>query len=213
MNNNAKYKIAQYDEAEHWEQWKNSVKFEKERKEKGILDNYTRFMLIPHGHELAFFNGKTIVEVGCGVNPVIAFGELQAKKCYCIDPLINEYKQIINYNDLGMESIRSNAEEIPLSSDSIDVLLCLNAIEYMYEPVKTLLEFRRVLSEHGELYIRFVFDKVDDACHSHSLGLDEILKNFADAELYIWQSDIRCVINGVLKPQSATVVCRKYSKK
>ena len=82
--------------------------------------NYQRNKIVPHA------KGKILeIGIGSGIN-IPFYQKSQIEKLYGLDPskeLNDMALKIANKNDLDVEFILSGAEEIPLSSKSIDTIL------------------------------------------------------------------------------------------
>lgn len=88
-----------------------------------------------------------ILDVGCG--PTCA-GQLfdVGLKTY-LDPLMDSYLKTYPEKLPDGEKICCIAESIPKQDSSFDVVICVNALDHMINPVKTLSEIRRVLKKDG----------------------------------------------------------------
>ncbi|CAN5645000.1 hypothetical protein BH18THE1_BH18THE1_21660 [soil metagenome] len=92
------------------------------------------------GFDYDFFNGKSVLEIGCGPNGII-FQIDNAKKKSGLEPLDlnqltqDEWKKSIIRNGIG--------EEIPFDKDSFDVIISFNSIDHCINPVKVIEEAHR----------------------------------------------------------------------
>ncbi|KPJ69327.1 MAG: hypothetical protein AMJ45_00630 [Syntrophobacter sp. DG_60] len=62
---------------------------------------------------------------------------------------MDSYLRVYPEKLLEGEKICGVAESIPKQDESFDVVICVNALDHMINPVKALLEIRRVLKKDG----------------------------------------------------------------
>lgn len=102
------------------------------------------------------FTGKTVLDVGCGTR-----GILPVIKAACrigLDPTINRVNNHFNQTP-GIIYISRKAEEIPLGTASIDVVVCNNALNHFENPQKALDEMKRVLKPGGTLLLEVFIER------------------------------------------------------
>lgn len=121
-------------------------------KRMGVLDSQMQRVLSRYAPVIAEIsqNLKTdskVLDVGCG--PTCA-GQLFdiGLKTY-LDPLMDSYLKTYPEKLPEGEKICSTAESIPKQDSSFDVVICINALDHMINPVKALSEMRRVLKKDG----------------------------------------------------------------
>ena len=91
---------------------------------------------------------RTLLDVGCGRRPIWlksvahSFGA-----SYGIDPVAEERCED------GIKIMRASAYEIPLPTDSVDVIAMRNVAEHLDDPVRALRECMRILHPGGSLFI------------------------------------------------------------
>lgn len=97
---------------------------------------------------------STILDVGCG--PTCA-GQLFSVgiKTY-LDPLMDSFLKTYPEKLAKGEKICSTAENIPKPDESFDVVLCVNALDHMFDPEKALDEIHRVL-KRGGIFVLGIF--------------------------------------------------------
>lgn len=96
-----------------------------------------------------FFNGKSILEVGCSPTAEIHYLE-EAHFRVGIDPLTCEWKHL--YQN-GTNHIQGMGEYLPFKDETFDVVLCLNVLDHVQSPILTLKEIKKVLKEGGVLVL------------------------------------------------------------
>jgi len=97
------------------------------------------------------FKKKKILEVGCTPRAVINFiasGETRIG----IEPLISSYAKRFSLRN-GVHYIQSIGENLPIHDNSIDIVMCFNTLDHVYDPRKVISETHRVLKEGGELLL------------------------------------------------------------
>jgi ubiquinone/menaquinone biosynthesis C-methylase UbiE len=115
-------------------------------------------------HNINFINleNKILVDLGCG-----AYGEIMGikilekinqiylKKIIGIDPLMDFYKKEIGLikETKNLQLINAKGEEIPLETESVDVVISSNAIDHCELPEVTISEVKRILKKNGIFYI------------------------------------------------------------
>lgn len=96
-----------------------------------------------------FFNGKSILEVGCGPAAEIHYLK-EAHFRVGIDPLAFEWRHL--YRN-GTKHIQGMGEYLPFKDETFDIVLCLNVLDHVQSPIFTLKEIKRVLKEEGVLVL------------------------------------------------------------
>lgn len=158
------WKKAQINEKSFW----TSVYIKKEKNFYSKVNEDKEFLLSTDGvlknHEINFFDlkDKILVDLGCG-----PYGEIPGikilekknniflKKIIGVDPLMDFYKKEIGLikEDPNIELINAQGEEMPLDSESVDVVLSSNAIDHCEFPEVTIGEVSRILKKNGIFYI------------------------------------------------------------
>jgi len=92
----------------------------------------------------------------------------------------------LNNDKKSNPDILANLPDIPLGDNSVDVVLCTEVIEYVYDYKKLLFEMSRVLKQDGVLLLSFPFvcslhgdDKYDYYRFTEALIRKELSENFS----------------------------------
>lgn len=88
-----------------------------------------------------------ILDVGCGPTCVGRLFNVGIKTY--LDPLMDSYIKEFPEKLPEGEMLCGVAEKIPKQDESFDVVICVNALDHMIDPVKALLEIQRVLKTGG----------------------------------------------------------------
>ena len=126
-----------------------------------------------------FFDGKTVVDVGCGNGRI---GRLIAPMCKeyigCdLSESVYAFPSYLNTNNITL--VRASGTNLPLEDESIDVSICWGVLHHMDEPFKGLDELMRVTKPGGEILI-FIYSKGYDA----RKNLNEFSKNIEEQEKF-----------------------------
>lgn len=121
-------------------------------KRDGVLDSQMERVLSRYAQVIAEISrniepDSNILDVGCG--PTCAGRLFNVGSKTYLDPLMDSYVKTYPEKLPKGEKICSVAESIPKQDESFDVVICINALDHMIDPVKALLEMRRVLKKEG----------------------------------------------------------------
>jgi 2-polyprenyl-3-methyl-5-hydroxy-6-metoxy-1,4-benzoquinol methylase len=93
------------------------------------------------------FNGATVLDAGAGD------GAWQKKILHAVNYISMDLGVGDNTLDYSHLHIKGDLSKIPLDSNSIDVVICIQVLEHVKEPWTVLSEFYRVLKPGGILYL------------------------------------------------------------
>jgi len=146
-------------------------------------------LVIEYGFDLAYFDGKTVVEVGCG--PYGFVSVIKTKIKVGLDPLMDYFKREYRPSTKEASYMKSMGESLPLSDMCADIVFCRNVLNHVSDPTKVVKEMNRILKPAGSLV--FQMDTYDffttymkkrremkrltyDVHHPHSFTTKGILK-------------------------------------
>lgn len=117
----------------------------------------TEFPTAVHGHEanvtrifnslldLTSMKGKTVLDLGCGFGGYWKFAlEMEAKSVIGCDFLKGYLLKARN-----LECVQSDAHNLPFRDSSFDIVLLIEVLEHIPNPMKALQEIRRVSKKHS----------------------------------------------------------------
>jgi SAM-dependent methyltransferase len=96
------------------------------------------------------FADRVVLDIGCG-----PFGSMDlspARRFIGLDPLADEYQSTYGA-DARMTILAAEAESIPLPDQSVDTVVCVNALDHFHQPYRALDEMVRVLRRGGEILL------------------------------------------------------------
>lgn len=129
------------------------------------------------------FEGKRILEVGCGPKGPISF--LPKAEKYGIDPLLNQYKKMGCYLSPEVKYSNRSAEKTGFKDSFFDFVICYNTLDHCNRIDDVLGETHRILKKNGLLVLevhvlkdwaRFFSPILNqlDRCHPHHLTQGQV---------------------------------------
>lgn len=158
--------------------------------------SFCKEILYRHNLEPTLFDGKIIMDLGCGPYGLIKgmlnlhnIKKLNFEKIFGVDPLMDYYKEKIGIlSDSSIVKLYSNqGENLPFENNSIDVIFSTNVLDHCQDPSKVVNEVKRVLKSNGHFYCSLhvvypiwsfltPFLKYIDKNHPHHFTKNKILK-------------------------------------
>lgn len=127
----------------HFEQWVQG-RIWQERYKEPVIDNLNRY--VPN------LDRKVILDLGCGMGGLVVRARQEWLSAfgidYCFDYCVIAKLRGMRYG-IQTPVINAQGEFIPLKDQSVDVILCYEVIEHVFDPAALLLEMRRVLRPRG----------------------------------------------------------------
>ncbi len=121
----------------------------------------------------------TVVDLGCG--PMTMLGLLDIKRGIAVDPLIDDYSNIVvrNHRFEYLESIDM------VEDSSVNLVICSNALDHMLNPVEVISEVNRVLVAGGYFAVVCCKDNaMMNPSPAHELNIDyELFRDWVDVSL------------------------------
>jgi len=129
-------------ELEFWSRWTTLPPFQN-------LDipKYWRQEVAHFGEAWGCFRGLRVLDVGCGPVGLIHFADHAAERIR-VDSLLPQYREKLTLGGRQL-SLSAMAESLPLAARSIDLVVCYNALDHMWDPEAALDEMARVLRPGG----------------------------------------------------------------
>jgi len=115
----------------------------------GILSNshYEYFYTTHFGLDKEFYNGKKILDLGCGPRGSLEWADMASERIG-LDPLADAYSKLgTNYHK--MKYVAAPAEQIPFPDEYFDVVSSFNSLDHVDNLDKTLNEIIRVIAPGG----------------------------------------------------------------
>ena len=163
--------------------WKSKSLFQKKRGERGLpskraYNKYKAIILHSGGGEI-LFDEKVIVDVGCGPMGALHFFPQSAVKIG-IDNLAFNYNQIFQVgNKQNLKYISADGEYLPINSQCVDYIFCINSLDHVDKPRIVLDEFERILKPGGNVFLQVEIDKGQISINEpHNFTANTILNLF-----------------------------------
>jgi SAM-dependent methyltransferase len=117
--------------------------------EEGTLGagHYHWFFTVHQGLEPSFYEGKRMLDVGCGPRGSLEWATGAARRVGA-DPLAGAYQELGTAAH-AMEYVEAGAESLPFADGAFDVVSCFNALDHVDDPGAALAEIARVLAPGG----------------------------------------------------------------
>jgi ubiquinone/menaquinone biosynthesis C-methylase UbiE len=108
------------------------------------------------GQDRKWLENKTVVSIGSGCTGDLAAWPAAVK--IAVDPLLRTYQQLNMLVEDTPDTNRTlylsmGAQEIPLLDDSVDLVLCRNALDHMPDPKNGLAQIWRILKKDGAFFL------------------------------------------------------------
>lgn len=129
------------------------------------------------------FRGLKVADIGSGPFPTLLV--FQDCERYCIDHLIEDYRQIgfpLSTFKSEIHFLQAKSEKIPVPDKFFDAIISRNALDHVDDFQRTAEEIQRVLKIDGFLHI-LVNYHAPTATEPHVLNDSIILKNFEELKL------------------------------
>jgi ubiquinone/menaquinone biosynthesis C-methylase UbiE len=118
-------------------------------KQEGVLrnDHYAYFYTLHFGWEQAFYQGKRLLDIGCGPRGSLEWAA-EASLRVGLDPLAEAYWPL-GIGRHMMQYVTANAEQMPFADGAFDVVCSLNSLDHVDDLNAALAEIRRVVRTQG----------------------------------------------------------------
>lgn len=117
--------------------------------EEGTLRNehYERYFTGPFELETSFFDGKRMLDIGCGPRGSLEWA-VNAARRVGLDPLVDDYRGL-GIGAHAMEYVCAPAERMPFADGSFDVVSSLNSLDHVDDVRRVAAEIKRALAPGG----------------------------------------------------------------
>jgi len=122
------------------------------------------------------FADKIIVDIGCG--PMGSLHLFNAKLKIGVDPLARKYNKQFGLSDHDMLYLSCPSENIPIVSESVDVVISKNALDHVDNFHKTIDEIHRILKPEGSILFSINVQEKRNICEPIVLNEKIIQKVF-----------------------------------
>ncbi len=138
-----------------------------------------------------FFNDKHVLEVGC--SPLAAIHSISnARFKLGVEPLASEWA---DFYEKDTDHVQGIGEYLPVKSESIDIVLCINVLDHVHSPSSALNAIQTCLNKEGTLLLWVqTFSTLNiikkllgilDKPHPHHFGHDEVYSLLKDLNFKI----------------------------
>lgn len=128
-----------------------------------------------------YFDGKVVVDIGPGC---VGFPDAcPAKRSFGVDPLAEAYREAGLLLESEAVYLDVPAEDIPLLSGTVDVVVCRNSLDHVDRPTTVLSEIHRLLRTGGELILNVDLDHPASPTEPHEISRESLRSWLADFEI------------------------------
>ncbi|MDX1994251.1 MAG: class I SAM-dependent methyltransferase [bacterium] len=103
------------------------------------------------GVERSFYQGKKILDIGCGPRGSLEWADDAAERVG-LDPLVNSYRAL-GIDQHRMQYVNAPSEKIPFPDNYFDVVLSLNSLDHVDDVAQTAREIIRVTKPGGHFFV------------------------------------------------------------
>ena len=138
----------------------------------GVLGNahYEHVFTRHFGLDAAFFEGKRVLDVGCGPRGSLEWASGAAQRVG-LDPLVDRYRAL-GIERHAMSYVHAPAERMPFAGGSFDVVASLNSLDHVDDVDRAVAEITRVAAPGATWLLTVEVGHEPTATEPHSLGWD-----------------------------------------
>jgi SAM-dependent methyltransferase len=132
--------------------------------------NYAERFTLPFGIGREFFDGKRILDVGCGPEGSLEWADRAAERVG-LDPLAGEYLAL-EASKHRMKYVTAPAEKMPFEDARFDVVASINSLDHVADVSAAVAEMKRVTRPGGRLLLVTDVNREPTVCEPHRLSWD-----------------------------------------
>jgi len=154
--------------------------------------HYAYFYTTQFGFEDAFYDGKRILDIGCGPRGSLEWASMAAQRVG-LDPLADSYREL-GTDAHAMEYACAPAEAIPFADGHFDVVTSFNSLDHVEDLDATLAEIARVVKPGGWFLLITEVNHPARACEPITFGwdiIDELHQAFEPMDERRYEDDPR----------------------
>lgn len=147
-NSNKRWQLAQTYEKNWWISKANQLDLE-------FYERFARDVEAAVAPHIAIKKDSYILEIGSGAAGIITY--INSNNRFAIDPLEDVYASIEKFSSVRDKDVnykQAKAEDIPFEDNKFDFIIMDNVLDHCEDPVKVLLEMKRVIKINGIIYFR-----------------------------------------------------------
>lgn len=137
--------------------------------------HFERIFTEVFGLDRAFFEGKRMLDVGCGPRGSLEWAGMASERVG-VDPLADRYRRL-GTGDHAMRYVRAGAESLPFPDDSFDVVSSLNSLDHVEDADLAIREIVRVADPAGTILLITEVDRPATWTEPQEFGSD-VLQRF-----------------------------------
>jgi SAM-dependent methyltransferase len=138
--------------------------------------HFERYFTVPFDLERSFFDGKRMLDVGCGPAGSLEWAEGALERVGA-DPLADRYRTL-DTEAHAMTYVTAASEDLPFEDGCFDVVSMLNALDHVDDPQAAIRELERVTAPGGDILLVVEVDHPPTLTEPHRLREADILSWF-----------------------------------
>ncbi|MFN6014967.1 MAG: class I SAM-dependent methyltransferase [Flavobacteriales bacterium] len=161
-----------------WKEFNELLYWKSQSNNEGVLknDHYEHFYTAHFGIEKSFYDGKVLMDVGCGPRGSLEWSK-NAKRKIGLDPLANDYLKL-GADKHSMEYISAPSEHIPLEDGTCDAVFSFNSLDHVEDINQSINEIKRCTKSGGLILLLVEVNHPPTSCEPHNVSPKFILDSF-----------------------------------
>lgn len=153
-------------------------------------DHYKFFFTDHFGLSDEFYDGKVILDIGCGPRGSLEWATMAARRIG-LDPLAKEYLWL-GAGRHRMEYVSGHAERIPLADGSCDAVFSFNSLDHVDDVRGAMSEIKRVTRPGGCFLLLVEVNHAPTATEPHRLEPASLIQ--------LLETEFRCIQARLYRP-------------